>query len=138
VPALPLPAGDAAEPAALLDRQTLRNVRELMGADQLPGLYGGFFQQVDDAARRMREAMREADTEALRRCAHSVKGAALNLGLAALAEAAATLSRDARQLGAAALALALQRFDETVAASRVLCLSEGLLPAATPATAPAP
>ncbi len=76
VPALPVPLGEGAEPVALLDRQTLRNVRELMGADQLPGLYGGFFQQVDDAARRMREAMREADTEALRRGAEPGPGRA--------------------------------------------------------------
>ncbi|MEK8049137.1 ATP-binding protein [Ideonella sp. DXS22W] len=140
LPPAPLarPASDGpGDTAALIDHATLRNVRELMGADQLPGLYGGFFEQVDDAARRMREAMREADPEALRRSAHSVKGAALNLGLAALAEAAATLSRDASQLGAAALALALQRFDETAAASRVLCQSEGLL-AASQATASAP
>ncbi|MDT7836811.1 ATP-binding protein [Aquabacterium sp. OR-4] len=135
VPALQVEGGDT---VPLLDRQMLRNVRELMGAEQLPGLYGGFFQQVDDASRRMREAMREADAEALRRAAHSVKGAALNLGLSALAEAAATLSRDARQLGAAALALALQRFDETLAATRVLCVSEGLLATSPAATAPAP
>jgi CheY-like chemotaxis protein len=129
VPAMVTRVDDAADEPPLIDRKTLRHVRELMGAEQLPGLYSGFFEQADDAARRMRDAMRDADTEALRRGAHSVKGAALNLGLAALAEAATALSRDARQLGAGALALALQRFDETVAASRVLCLGEGLLPA---------
>jgi len=105
----------------------VQGVRELMGADELRALYTGFFVQADDAARRMREAMREADTEALRRNAHTVKGAALNLGLSALADAAARLNRDAAILSPPQLALALQRSEETLAATRALCTSEGLL-----------
>ena len=111
----------------LLDHGTLRSVCDLMGAQQVRGLYTGFFSQADDAARRMREAMRNADPEALRRCAHTVKGAALNLGLPALAEAAALLSRDAGSLAAAHLALAVQRFEELTFATRALCAGEGLL-----------
>jgi signal transduction histidine kinase/CheY-like chemotaxis protein len=120
-------AGSSPELPGLIDHATVQGVRELMGADELRALYTGFFVQADDAARRMREAMREADTEALRRNAHTVKGAALNLGLSALADAAARLNRDAAILSPPQLALALHRSEETLAATRALCTSEGLL-----------
>jgi signal transduction histidine kinase/CheY-like chemotaxis protein/HPt (histidine-containing phosphotransfer) domain-containing protein len=111
----------------LLDRATLHNVHEVMGAAQVPTIYSDFFAQAEDAARRMRNAMRDADTEALRRSAHAIKGAALTLGMTALAEVSALLSRDASQLAAAPLALAVQRFEEITAATRALCASEDLL-----------
>ena len=130
----PAPAGlqDPSTPQSeavprLLDPATLHGVIDLMDSAQLSRLYGGFFVQAEDAARRMREAMRDADTEALRRCAHTVKGAALNLGLPALAEASALLNREAGTLAAAHLALAVQRFEEITAATRALCAGEGLL-----------
>ena len=122
-------ASDVAAPAAagFLDHATLHSVRDLMGLAQAPQLYSGFFAQAEDAARRMRDAMRDADTEALSRSAHAVKGAALNLGMPALAEASSLLSRDAGTLAAAPLALAVQRFEEITAATRALCAGEDLL-----------
>ena len=122
-----LPDSPAPAPAGLLDRATLHKVRDVMGAAKVPTLYSGFFVQAEDAARRMRDAMRDADTEALRRSAHAVKGAALNLGMLALAEASSLLSRDAGTLAAAPLALAVQRFEEITAATRALCACEDLL-----------
>jgi CheY-like chemotaxis protein len=113
--------------APLLDPGALRHVTELMGPDRAPVLYASFFEQADDAARRMREAMRAADVEEVRRAAHAVKGAALNLGLPALAEAAAGLNNDAATLGPAPLALAVQRYEELVAATRAVCAAEGLV-----------
>ena len=114
-------------PPALIDALTLQSVRELMGSAGVPPLYIGFFDQAEDSARRMREALRDADVEALRRSAHSVKGAALNLGLQALAQAAARLHLGAGSLTPPHLALALQRFEETALATRALCEAEGLL-----------
>lgn len=120
----------ALEPEAgvtvLLDRHKLLGVRELMGDAGLPQLYAGFFVQAEDAARRMRGAMRDADLEALRRSAHGVKGSASNLGLPALTVAAASLEIDAAAMAAPALALAVQRFEEITAATRGLCRGEGL------------
>ena len=58
--------------------------------------------------------------------ANGIKGAALNLGLHALAEAAGRLGTGA-STSAGQLALALQRFDETLAATRALCAAEPAL-----------
>ncbi len=120
-------AGADPASAGLLDHSTLHKVSDLMGPARLPSLYGGFFLQAEDAALRMRDAMRDADPDALRRSAHTVKGAALNLGLPALADAASLLSREGGSLAASHLALAIQRFEEVTAASRKLCAGEGLL-----------
>ena len=133
-PALPWPqahpalrtGADTSSPG-LLDHGTLSKVCDLMGPERLPSLYGGFFLQAEDAALRMRDAMRDADPEALRRSAHTVKGAALNLGLPALADAASLLSREGGNLAASHLALAIERFEELTAATRSLCDGEGLL-----------
>ena len=111
----------------LLDRHTLLGVRDLMGEGGLSRLYVGFFVQAEDAARRMRESMRDADLEALRRCAHSIKSTAQNLGLPALAAAATQLDRETHTLAVAQLALAVQRFEELTSATRALCHGEGLL-----------
>jgi len=119
--------GELATTPGLLDLAMVASVRDLMGPGQVPALYSGFFDQAGDAGRRMRDAMRDADPEALKRAAHNVKGAALNLGLPALADAADGLNRDADALGPAPLALAVQRFEELVTVSRHLCAGEGLL-----------
>ena len=51
----------------------------------------------------------------------------MNLGLPALADAAATISGQAHAMAAPQLALAVQRFDELVQATRSLCIAEGLI-----------
>lgn len=117
-------------PPDLLDPVAVRGVRELMGeAGQTPPLYTAFFEQATHAAQAMREAMRADEPDALARAAHSVKGAALNLGLPALAEAADHLNHQVRHLAPTELALAVQRFEELAEATRQLCEAEGLLPA---------
>lgn len=118
------PAGPDDPP--LLDREATAQVVQTMGAEAR-ALYTGLFEQAAEAARRMRAAMRDADTESIRRSAHAVKGAALNLGLPALAQAAATLNEQAAALEPPQLALALQRFEENVEATRRVCVDEGLV-----------
>ncbi|MFN0184690.1 MAG: response regulator, partial [Aquabacterium sp.] len=125
----------AAEPedpsdAPLIDRETTAQVVQTMGGAPARGLYAGLFDQAVDAAQRMRAAMRDADPEAIRRAAHAVKGAALNLGLPALAQAAKNLDDQAVMLAAPQLALAVQRYEEIVAATRRVCTDEGLSDAA--------
>jgi len=121
----PLPSLSC-EPA-LIDHVAQAGVREAMGPHRSKQLYAGLFEQAVEAVRYMHEAMRAADLEALRQHAHAVKGASLNLGLPALADAAATISGQAHAMAAPQLALAVQRFDELVQATRSLCIAEGLI-----------
>ena len=115
---------------ALLDPKVLERLVELMPRADAARLYESLLTQAGDATERMRRALRDADTEELRRVSHGLKGAALNLGLHALADAAGRLSASAADSSAGQLALALQRFDETLVATRALCATE-------PALAPA-
>ena len=109
---------------ALLDPQVLARLIELMPRAEAARLYDSLLTQAGDATERMRRALRDADTDELRRVSHGLKGAALNLGLHALAEAAGRLSASAASTSASQLALALQRFDETLVATRALCATE--------------
>jgi hypothetical protein len=122
--------GQANGAGALLDPQVLARLIELMPRAEAARLYDSLLTQAGDANERMRRALRDADTDELRRVSHGLKGAALNLGLHALAEAAGRLSASAASTSASQLALALQRFDETLVATRALCATE-------PALAPA-
>jgi CheY-like chemotaxis protein len=115
---------------ALLDPQVLARLIELMPRSEAARLYDSLLTQAGDATERMRRALRDADTDELRRVSHGLKGAALNLGLHALAEAAGRLSASAASTSASQLALALQRFDETLVATRALCATEPALAAA--------
>ena len=114
-------------PSALLDTEVLARLVELMPRTEAARLYEAMLSQAGDATDRMRRALRDADTDELRRVSHGLKGAALNLGLRALADAADRLSGSAPNTNAGQLALALQRFDETLAATRALCASEPAL-----------
>jgi hypothetical protein len=125
--------GGAAD-MALLDPKVLARLIELMPRNEAARLYESLLTQAGDATERMRRALRDADTDELRRVSHGLKGAALNLGLHALAEAAGRLSASAASTSASQLALALQRFDETLVATRALCATEPEL-LATPGAA---
>ena len=125
------PPGEAARAAqtigagvALLDPKVLARLIELMPRAEAARLYESLLTQAGDATERMRRALRDADTDELRRVSHGLKGAALNLGLHALADAAGRLSASASSTSASQLALALQRFDETLVATRALCATE--------------
>jgi len=125
------PSGEAARAAqtigagvALLDPKVLARLIELMPRAEAARLYESLLTQAGDATERMRRALRDADTDELRRVSHGLKGAALNLGLHALADAAGRLSASASSTSASQLALALQRFDETLVATRALCATE--------------
>ncbi len=110
----------------LIDAVARAEVCDTMGQQRSQALYTGLLDQATDAVARMQGAMRAADVDALRAMAHAIKGAALNLGLPSLADAAAHISSGAQAMAAPQLALAVQRFDETLQATRSLCAAEGL------------
>lgn len=111
---------------ALLDTEVLARLVELMPRNEAAGLYRALLTQASDAGERMRQAARQADSAELQRIAHGVKGAALNLGLHALAAAADQLGTSG-DASAGLVALALQRFDEALNTTRARCESEPVL-----------
>jgi CheY-like chemotaxis protein len=113
--------------APLVDRAMLARLFELLPRTETAALYANLFAQGREASARMHRALRSADASELQHASHGVKGAALNLGLRALADAADHINQRASALNATELALALQRFDETLAATRDLCVSESLV-----------
>ena len=110
----------------LIDHIAQASLLDLLGQDSRRSLTDQLFAQALKSTQRLREAMRNADVDTMRQSAHAVKGAALNLGMPALAEAAATISADAQAMAAPQLALAVQRFDELVQATHAMCQAEGL------------
>lgn len=111
----------------LMDPAALARLLELMPRRESAALFASMLSQAAEASSRMRRALREADAAELEHASQGVKGAALNLGLRALAEAADEIRQHAATLNATALALALQRYDETLEATRELCRAESLL-----------
>lgn len=122
------PATDgSAQAKPLMDPAALARLLELMPRKESAALFVTLLSQAAEASTRMRRALREADAAELEHASQGVKGAALNLGLRALAEAAEEIRVHAATLNATALALALQRYDETLEATRELCRAESLL-----------
>ncbi len=111
----------------LLDQSMIDGVGKVMGRTRLPALYADFFIQAQDAAQRMRAALHGADFDTFKRDAHTVKGAALNLGLPALADAASALQRGAGERAEATLQQALAHYEALIDATHARCRSEGLL-----------
>ena len=103
-------------------RRCWRDLIELMPRSEAARLYDSLLTQAGDATERMRRALRDADTDELRRVSHGLKGAALNLGLHALAEAAGRLSASAASTSASQLALASAAAStRRLSATRALC-----------------
>ncbi|MEK8025396.1 ATP-binding protein [Pseudaquabacterium rugosum] len=132
-PAAPGRAADSGAPGTpppspvLLDEQASLRLRTLLGMADARGLYRGFFEHAEDAARRIDQACRERDVQGLRRAAHTVKGAALNLGLPALGACAERLSREDLQLQPGHEQQQAHEFARLLRASREHCLQHDLL-----------
>jgi CheY-like chemotaxis protein len=117
-------AAPSAAPAddELFDRGVLVGVRALMSHERFMSLLSTFFADAGERSARMHEALRRGAVEDARQAAHGARGAALNLGLKALAEAAQQIHH-----GAPALVEHVQRFDELLARTREACAREGWL-----------
>jgi len=91
---VPVTARDAmpARDDDVLDRATLDSLLELMPADRYVAMAGGQLDDIEQSIEAMRTSLQEAGgLQALRQHAHRVRGGSLNLGLSALARAAAEL-----------------------------------------------
>ena len=122
--------------AAVLDSAAIEAALQAMPRAKLATMIGAFLDQGPQTVQHLRAAMRDAQPLALRVNAHAVKGAALNLGLTALASTAEALQEGASHLPAHEIARLVQRYEELLPVTRQALVEAGLLPAAA-ATAPA-
>ena len=111
---------------APLDAATLNEALQSMPRERLVGLLRRFFDDAPATLDRLRGAVRDAQPLDLRVNAHAVRGAALNLGLSALAATAEALHEGAAHLPAHEIALLVQRFEVQLQQARVALKGMGL------------
>ncbi len=132
----PLPArGELNDPGAvpLIDSVAVGRVLQALQPEVYARVLDAYFEQAPDTLLRLRKAVRDAQPLDLRVHAHATRGAALNLGLAALAETAEGLQNGAAHLPAHEIARRVQRFADQLVATRVAAEQAGLLPKVTAA-----
>jgi CheY-like chemotaxis protein len=127
-PAEPLASGGS---PPMIDAQALTMALQVMPRERLAALVHEFLAQGPQTVQRLRAAVRDAQPLELRVNAHAARGAALNLGLAALAATAEALHEGASHLPAHEIARLVQRFEELLPLTRAAAIGAGLKPAAT-------
>ncbi|MEW6703676.1 MAG: ATP-binding protein [Pseudomonadota bacterium] len=121
------PAVGARAPAdALLDRQVIAGVLQVMPRPRYAALLGTYLEAGTELGARLRDALRRNQRQEFGRIAHSTKGAALNLGLRGLADVAEQLQLRAENAPADALEPLVQRFETLLAHTRTACAQAGL------------
>ena len=127
--------------AAVLDGAAIEAALQAIPRAKLGAMIGAFLDQGPQTVQHLRAAMRDAQALELRVNAHAVKGAALNLGLTALASTAEALQEGAAHLPAHEIARLVQRYEALLPVTRQAVIEAGLLPAVADASvvaAPAP
>jgi signal transduction histidine kinase/DNA-binding NarL/FixJ family response regulator/HPt (histidine-containing phosphotransfer) domain-containing protein len=130
---LPLPPAAQRSMAAghaLLDRAVLDGVLAVMPRERYASLADGFLRDSAGLVQQMLKAGNggDSDSDSIRRAMHGTKGAALNLGLQALARAAQQLHEAAGAEDAASLARRTQHFEDMLLTTEAALLREALLP----------
>ena len=125
-PAPRTPAGLARLP--LLDDAAIESALQAMSRAKLGAMIAAFLDQGPQTVQHLRAAVRDAQPLQLRVNAHAVRGAALNLGLAALASTAEALQEGAAHLPAHEIARLVQRYEELLPVTRKAAQEAGLLP----------
>ena len=126
-PSFPAAAPAAPSGAPLLDLAAVERVRRSVTAEQLASLIEAFLVSGPQTVHAMRTAMRDGQPLALRAEAHSARGAALNLGLAALAQTAQALHEGAIHLPAHEVVHLVQQFETQLDATRRAVAEAGLV-----------
>jgi signal transduction histidine kinase/FixJ family two-component response regulator/HPt (histidine-containing phosphotransfer) domain-containing protein len=125
--AQPAPAPASGRETELLDNERMAQVRAVLPGDRFGVLAAGLLSDGRDAARQMREALLHSDHHALREAAHRTKGAALSLGLKALAASAEDLQKAAGHADGETLGALLQRYERLIGDSERALRRLGLL-----------
>jgi signal transduction histidine kinase/DNA-binding NarL/FixJ family response regulator len=121
-PAQPPPALGA----GLIDHESVNAALKGLRPERLGELITQFLDDGPQTVAHLRAAVRDGEPLALRVHAHAARGAALNLGLAALAETAQALHEGAAHLPAHEVALLVQRFEELIPRTREAARAAGL------------
>ena len=122
----------------LLDEAVIEAALQAMPKAKLGAMIAAFLDQGPQTVQHLRAAVRDAQPLELRVNAHAVKGAALNLGLSALAATAEALQEGAAHLPAHEIARLVQRYEELLPVTRQAARDCGLLPPAVPIAALSP
>ena len=112
----------------LIDTAAIEMALQAMPAARLAQMISDFLAQGPQTVQRLRAAVRDAQPLELRVNAHAAKGAALNLGLSALAATATALQEGAAHLPAHEIARLVQRFEELLPLTRDAVDAAGLAP----------
>lgn len=112
----------------LIDAKVAARTSKLLGPQRYAEVLQQHLDRSADTVAAMRRAVREAQPDSLRRHAHSAKGAALELGLAALAATAKALEEGAAHLPAHEVARLVQQFEDQLGASADAARRLALLP----------
>ena len=123
----PVPQGLPTPP--LLDHRAIDAALSAMPRDRFAALLAEFLEQGPQTVQLLRAAVRDAQPLALRVNAHAVKGAALNLGMAALAATAQALHEGATHLPAHEIARLVWRYEQLLEETRAALSQAGFLPA---------
>lgn len=111
----------------LLDDAAIEAALQAMPRAKLAGMIQNFLDQGPQTVQHLRAAVRDAQPLELRVNAHAVKGAALNLGLSALAQTAGALQEGAAHLPAHEIARLVQRYEDLLPVTRQAARNAGLL-----------
>jgi two-component system, sensor histidine kinase len=122
------PATPLAPDAGLIDVSAVQAALKGLSADRLGALMGQFLDSGPQTVAHLRAAVRDGQPLALRVHAHAARGAALNLGLSALAQTAQALHEGASHLPAHEIAHLVQRFEDLIPRTRAAAQAAGLLP----------
>ena len=102
-------------PGHVVDQATINMALQSMPKERLTAMIGSFLAEAPATVARLRAAVRDAQPLDLRVHAHAARGAALNLGLSALAATAEALHEGAAHLPAHEIARLVQRFEDQLA-----------------------
>lgn len=101
-------------PMNYLDQQTLDELLDILGEDDLHAITSGFVAQLDAELHDLAQCCNQADLPGVARIAHSLKGGAGNLGANSLSVAAARLERHARMGDSATVGTVMTELPEIV------------------------
>jgi two-component system, sensor histidine kinase len=119
-------APGATQASGVIDAATLESALQSMSRELLAGMIHEYLDDAPETVHRLRAAVRNAQPLELRVNAHAARGAALNLGLTALANTAEALQEGAAHLPAHEIARLVQRFDDLLPLTRQAVVAAGL------------